>query len=213
MKKIKAKKFNFQYGGGRKGDIVMMTVDIVAIILTLAFFFGGIMLGFGKTLKLLTGGLVGKILSVVVCYFLFGIVLALPFVQELLNKLITALQEDGSWYCNVLLYIRLDLIVFAVALFIFVQIARRWVVSLIKAVFEINKKPIRVLNKTLGAVAGVVSLFIITLIVFQFLALVGGLDGDFYQSIQGSALGIDKLFRYNPLNSIFDTIVQAIKPE
>ena len=191
----------------------MMTVDIVAIILTLSFFVGGTLLGFGKTLKLLTGGIVGKIISVVVCYFLFGIVLSWPFVQDLLDRLILALQENGSTICKILLYIRLDLIVFAVALFIAVQIIRKWVVALLKSFFEINTKPMRVINKVLGAILGLVSLVILTLIVFQILAWIGGAEGDFYRSIQGSAFKIDEIFKNNPLNSIFETILKSIKSE
>ena len=82
----------------------MITADVIAIILTLVFFIGGVLLGFGKTLKLLTDGVVGKIISVVVCYFLFGIVLALPFVQDLLNRLVDALRENGNFICRIFFF-------------------------------------------------------------------------------------------------------------
>ena len=39
----------------------MLTIDIVAMVAAAVFLLGGILLGFGATLKLLTGGLVGKI--------------------------------------------------------------------------------------------------------------------------------------------------------
>lgn len=189
----------------------MITADAIAIILTLAFFAGGVLLGFGKTLKILSGGLVGKIISIVVCYFLFGIVLYLPFVQSLLDKLIFALKEDGSFICKVLLYIRLDLIVFAVALFIVVQIFRKWVVSLIKVFFEIDTKPMRIINKVLGAVLGLASLTVFTLVIFQIIAWIGGTEGDFYQSLSGSAFKLDEIFKNNPVNSIFETIIKSFK--
>lgn len=191
----------------------MITADVIAIILTLVFFIGGVLLGFGKTLKLLTDGVVGKIISVVVCYFLFGIVLALPFVQDLLNRLVDALRENGSFICRILLYIRLDLIVFAVALFFIVQILRKWVVSLIKVFFEIDAKPMRVINKVLGAFLGLATLAVFTLTIFQIIAWIGGTDGDFYQSLTGSVFDLDVLFVNNPLNSIIDTILKSFKSE
>ena len=191
----------------------MLTIDIVAMVAAAVFLLGGIFLGFGATLKLLTGGLVGKIISVVVCYFLFGVVLALPFVQALLDKLVTALHENGSGICQVLLYIRLDLIVFAVALFFAVQLLRIWLVSLVKTIFEMDRKPMRILNKLLGALLGVVSFIIVSLIVLQILWWIGGDDGDFFYAIEGSAFGIDFVYKNNPLNSIFTTIYKAIAME
>ena len=191
----------------------MITADVIAIILMLAFFFGGIILGFGKTLKLLTSGLVGKIISVVVCYFLFGVVLYIPFVQSLLDKMIFALKENGNFICKVLLFIRLDLIVFAVALFIFVQLLRRWAVGLIKSFFEIDTKPMRIINKVLGAALGLVALVIFTLVIFQIIAWIGGTEGEFYQSLTGSVFKLDEIFKDNPVNSIFKTIIKSFKTE
>ena len=191
----------------------MITADVIAIILMLAFFFGGIILGFGKTLKLLTSGLVGKIISVVVCYFLFGVVLYIPFVQSLLDKMIFALKENGNFICKVLLFIRLDLIVFAVALFIFVQLLRKWAVGLIKSFFEIDTKPMRIINKVLGAALGLVALVIFTLVIFQIIAWIGGTEGEFYQSLTGSVFKLDEIFKDNPVNSIFKTIIKSFKTE
>ena len=187
----------------------MITADVVAIILTFAFFAGGLLLGFGKTLKLITSGLIGKIISVIVCYFLFGIVLYLPFVQNLLDKLVFALKENGNFICKILLFIRLDLIVFAFALFIFVQILRKWAVALLKGFFEIDTKPMRVINKVLGAVLGLASLAVFTLVAFQIIAWAGGTDGEFYQSLSGSVFKLDEIFKNNPVNSIFQTIIKS----
>lgn len=191
----------------------MITADVIATILMLAFFFGGIILGFGKTLKLLTSGLVGKIISVVVCYFLFGVVLYIPFVQNLLDKMIFALKENGNFICKVLLFIRLDLIVFAVALFIFVQLLRRWAVGLIKSFFEIDTKPMRIINMVLGAALGLIALVIFTLVIFQVIAWIGGTEGEFYQSLSGSVFKLDEIFKNNPVNSIFKTIIKSFKTE
>ncbi|MDY6366986.1 MAG: hypothetical protein SPL13_00495 [Clostridia bacterium] len=189
----------------------MLTIDIVAIIASVVFVLGGIMLGFGKTLRLLTGGIVGKIMAIIACYFLFGIVLALPFVQNLLDKFVGVLKDNGSWYCKALLYVRIDLIVFAIALFFIVLLFRKILVKIIQKFFEMDNKPMRIINKVLGGILGFISLAAVALIVFQIIALIGGKEGDFYQSIQGSVFGIDALFKNNPLNSIVDTIAKAFK--
>lgn len=184
----------------------MILADIVALAAGLICLVVGSAIGFGKGLKFLTGGIFGKIISVVVCYFLFGIVLNWGFVQALMLKLTTALSENGSWICNVLLTIRIDLIVFAAVLFVAVQILRRIVVAIIGGIMGINNKVISVINRILGVVLFAVFVAIVALIVFQIIAWVSGTDGAFYQNLQGSAFGLDKIFRDNPLNSVFESI-------
>ena len=163
-------------------------------------------MGFGRWLKILTGGIVGKIISVIICYFLFGIVLDWYFVRALMQKITEALQEDGSWICRVLLTIRLDLIVFGAVLFIAVQLLRKFVVYLIANVMQADNKVISVLNRFLGVILLTAFLAVVMLIVFQIVAWVLGTDGGFYQSLQGSVFGLDKIFTDNPLNSVFENI-------
>lgn len=184
----------------------MITADFVLIIIALLAVLCGLVMGFGKTLKLVTRGVIGKIISVVVCYFLFGIVLNMGFVQNLLDKLITALSDNGSGICTLLIKIRIDLIVLAIALFIIVQILRKVLVSLIGDLFEIDKKPVKVINKILGVVLMFAVNAIIILVVMQILAWITGVDGSVYEFLSGSKLGLDKLFLNNPLNSVFENI-------
>lgn len=184
----------------------MITADVIVIIAIFSCIVLGSMMGFGKALRLFTGGIFGKVISVVICYFLFGIVLSWGFVQTLLAKFTTMLSENGSWICNLLLTIRIDLIVFALVLFVVVQIIRRLVVYIVSNVMEIDNKFVSVLNRILGVVFLLVFVFIVMLIVFQIIAWVGGTDGDFYIKLQGSAFGLDKIFADNPLNAIFQSI-------
>lgn len=184
----------------------MTTADVVLIIVLLVSVFLGLILGFGKGLKLITSGILGKIISIVVCYFLFGVVLNMGFVQDLLDKLITALKENGNGICNLLIKIRIDLIVLAVALFLIVQILRKVIVSIIKDFFEIDKKPIRVINKVLGVTLFLIVNIILVLTIMQVSAWIGGTDGAVYGFLEGSKFGLDKLFINNPLNSLFETI-------
>ena len=184
----------------------MITADIIVLITILFCLVGGAALGFGRWLKILTGGVVGKIISVVICYFLFGIVLDWPFVKALTQKITDTLQADGSWICQVLLIIRLDLIAFGALLFVIVQILRKFVVYLIANVMQVDNKVIRIINRVLGIVLLTAFMAILTLVVFQVVAWVMGTEGGFYQSLQGSVFGLDKIFIDNPLNSVIESI-------
>lgn len=184
----------------------MTTADLVLIIIALGSVFAGLILGFGKGLKIITSGIIGKIISIVVCYFLFGVVLNMGFVQNLLDKLITALKENGNGICNLLIKIRIDLIILAVALFFIVQILRKVIVSIVKDIFEIDKKPVKIINKVLGITLFLAVNAVIILTIMQVSAWIGGTDGAVYGFLEGSKLGLDKLFINNPLNALFETI-------
>lgn len=184
----------------------MITADVIVLVALLICIVLGSFMGFGKGLRLFTGGVFGRIISVVICYFLFGIVLSWDFVQDLLLRFTTMLSEQDTWICNLLLKIRIDMIVFALALFIVVQILRHLVVHIIAGVMEVDNKVMRVFNKILGVVLFLAFAVVFMLVIFQIIAWVSGTDGGFYQSLQGSAFGLDKIFTDNPLNSVFESI-------
>lgn len=187
----------------------MITADVIVLVALLICIVLGAFMGFGKGLRLFTGGVFGRIISVVICYFLFGIVLSWSFVQDLLLKFTTMLAEQDTWICNLLLQIRIDMIVFGAVLFLVVQILRHLVVHIIAGVFEIDNKAIRIINKILGVVLFLAFAVIFTLIIFQIIAWISGTDGGFYESLQGSVFGLDKIFTDNPLNSVFESIRAA----
>lgn len=183
----------------------MLVVDIVAIVSFIVFFFMGMGFGFGKGLKFCTSGWMGKIISIVVCYFLFGIVLSWGFVQDILASFVNALTENGSEFCQFLLTIRIEIITFGIVLFIVVQLLRILVVNIIKSIMEIDSAVMRVINKVLGVVLFLGALIVLALIIFQIIAWIGGTNGGFYQEIEGSIFGLDYVFANNPLNSIFES--------
>ena len=187
----------------------MITADVIVLVALLICIVLGAFMGFGKGLRLFTGGVFGRIISVVICYFLFGIVLSWSFVQDLLLKFTTMLAEQDTWICNLLLQIRIDMIVFGAVLFLAVQILRHLVVHIIAGVFEIDNKAIRIINKILGVALFLAFAVIFTLIIFQIIAWISGTDGGFYESLQGSVFGLDKIFTDNPLNSVFESIRAA----
>ena len=178
------------------GDVVFLIAILVALLL-------GVLVGFGKGLKFVTGGTIGKIISVVVCYFLFGVVLNWSFVQVWLNWFTNLLANDGSWICNALLSIRIDLIAFAVVLFIVVQILRRIIVAIISGVLSIKKPVIKAINRFLGVILFIAFFAMIALIVFQIAMWTSGTENGIYKAIEGSIFGLDKVYLGNPINSVF----------
>lgn len=183
-------------------DGIVIVGAILAVVL-------GIMIGFGRGLKLCTIGPSGILISIVFTYFLFGAVLKLPFIQNWLNQMMISLSENPSWICKVLVAIRIDLIVFAVALFLVIQILRKVLVNILVGIGDSNVIGIKVVNKILGAVLLLAAYLVLLTIVFQILYWIYG-AGDtsaFYQSLKGGLLGLDGFYANNPLTGLVDTII------
>ncbi|MBO4251359.1 MAG: hypothetical protein J5911_01710 [Clostridia bacterium] len=185
---------------------MMITADIVVLIAVAFCIIGGAALGFSRWLKILTGGVFGVIISIVVCYFIFGIALDWAFVKALMLKITEALQENGSWICNFLLAVRLDLIVFAALLFLVVHILRKITVYIIASVMQADNKVVSIVNRILGVVLLFLFAVMLMLVVFQIVAWVMGVDGGLYPALQNSVFGLDKIYANNPLMSVIEGI-------
>jgi hypothetical protein len=181
----------------------MLTVDYVAIGSVLLFGFIGAWLGFGKGLKVLTKGIGGVAISVVICYFLFGMVTSLSFIQDLMKSLTDFLNTEGNTFCTLLVNIRIDIIAVAALLFVLVQIIRKMIVSVISTGLESDNVFVKAINKTLGVVLAVAVLIVLCLIVMQISSLLAGENGEIYSITQGSFFRLDYVYRNNPLVSIF----------
>ena len=188
----------------------MLTADVVVIIAFILCIVLGSLLGFGRVLRFFSGGIFGMIISVVICYFLFGVVLSWEFVQELLLKFTDTLAEKDSWILNILIKIRIDLVVFAIVLFGVVQLIRTLVVNFVAEIFEAQNKFVSVINRLLGLIILTAFVIIFTLVAFQIIAWVSGTDGAFYQSLSGSVFKLDALFADNPLNAVFEHIGSTV---
>lgn len=180
-------------------------ITLAVILITTVI---GVLAGFGNGLKFFSHGWMGRIVSVIICYFIFGLVLKIPFVEEAMSKFVAKLDEN-KWYLKILKYVRIDLIAFAVILYFVVQIAKRLLLGVIEKIFETNVWLMRILNKFLGAAIYLFILLLVTLIVFQIAYYIKGTDGVIYAKIQGSLFGLDKLYSDNPLNAVIDSIRQA----
>ena len=180
----------------------MVSADYIAIAAVLIFAIIGSMIGFGKQLQILTKGIFGIVISLVVCYLLFGFVYNIPFVQTLLEKFKDYLISTDKPVVNFLLKIRIDIIAYAVALFIVVTIVRIVIVSIVKNVVEAESTVMRFVNKVLGAILGVGIAALIGLVVMQIKFISG--DGVVPEKLVGSFFRLDYVYAHNPLTAILN---------
>ncbi len=159
-------------------------------------------MGFGKGLKFFTEGIFGIIISVVVCYLIGGMVLKFSFVQTLLGKFIDALADKNK-FCDFLLKIHIEIVVYYIVLFVIVSAARVLIVFLLKRFVEIDRPVFKVINKSLGILLFLIVLVFLTLFIFQVIYWIGGSTYDnFHQKLAGSFFRLDKLLEANPLASL-----------
>ncbi len=181
----------------------MILADWIALGVVVAFALIGLIVGFGNVLKFFTSGIFGVIISLVVCYFLYGIVLNWDFVKDLMTALLNAVESADNWFCDFLVKIRIDIVAVCVAMFIVVQIVRIIIVSIIKNIVEINNPVVKVINKLFGMVLAVAILAMLGLIAFQVIAWIGGnTSARFADAIADSKFRLDYIFLHNPLNQI-----------
>ncbi len=183
----------------------MITADYIALAALVISVLLGVGVGFGRGLKFFTSGIFGVIISIFVCYLIFGFVLDWDVVGNLLGDFNNWLREQGgvgTFFAD----IYIDRVVLAVVLFIIVQIVRIIVVKIVKGIVEINNVVFKVINRILGAAFFVAVAMAVLLIVFQIVAWIGGdTAANFAANLDGSAFRLDDLFVNNPLNAIFAT--------
>lgn len=181
-------------------------MDRFFIILMLASALLGAIFGLGKVLKTLTNRLPGKIAAGVFTYFIYGTVLNLDFVNALLTSFVTMIAGLNNFASKILLIIRIDMIVFAVALFLAVRIAQKIAVALVAKIIQAKNPLFIAVNRIGGALLSAGCIFVVFLIVLQFSAWTSGYDGAMYDTLKDSKIGLDRLFLNNPLNAITEMI-------
>lgn len=185
----------------------MVLFDWLAIGLGALFCLIGFLVGFGRGLRFFTGGFIGVVIAIFVCYLFGNVIYKISFVQELLDKFNGALQGKNA-FCDFLVKIHIDIVVYYIALFIIVMILRVIIVKIISHTFEIQNVFFKFLNRTLGMVLFVAAFVFISLFAFWIIDLIGGsAEGWLVGKLSGSALRLDKLFYNNP----FMTIIKVIK--
>jgi len=178
----------------------MVLADYLFIGGIVLFAILGLGLGLGKQLGFFTRGIFGLIISVFLCYLLFGFVYNILFVQERLAHFREVLGRSNGFFLKILRYIRVDIICYAVALFLIVTVLRIILMLVLKGVLEIDTPVMKVLNKSFGLILGVAVFFALGLIVMQIMYLSG--DGNVPQTMKGSVFGLDYVYTHNPLTKI-----------
>lgn len=178
------------------GDWIFLAVLLIVAGL-------GAMLGFGKVLKFVTGGIIGVFISVLLCYCFGGMILDLPFVNQMLADL------ASHWsHIAILSAIHLEIIIYYIALFIITTIIRIIIVHIIKGLVETNMLLMRILNKLLGAVLLVGLMFILMGLVFQIIGWIGGTtEANFRATLAQNAGAIVRhLYDWNPMKSLTEFV-------
>ncbi len=120
----------------------MLMVDWIALGIIVVFAAIGALIGFGRGLKFLTGGIFGIIISVVLCYIFGSMILGVPFVNDLLTKLA---ESIGGWSIVVT-------VIYYVVLFILFTLIRILIVKIIRKVAEADVLIMKIINKVFGAI-------------------------------------------------------------
>ncbi|MCM1545827.1 MAG: hypothetical protein NC033_02205 [Clostridiales bacterium] len=189
----------------------MQVIDWVAIGVVLGAIAIGTLLGFGKQLKIFTGGIIGVLISLVVTYFSIGVVASWGFVQDIMLKLHNAMAGADNAFVNFLIKIGIEKIILGIALFIIIQIIRVIIVNIIKGVMEADNVVLKTINRVAGAVFMLAVACMVTLIVFHIIQLIGGnTAGNFHQSISGSVFKLDWVYENNPLRFIVQKIGESV---
>lgn len=184
----------------------MVTADWVILIGALVFLVLGWLVGFGKGLKFFTKGIFGIIISVFFCYVFGGMILKLSFIQKILDAFIGAITDKGS-FCDFLINIHIDIILYYIVLFIVAQLVRLVIVLILGSVVEIDNVVMKIINRTLGLIFFFGVFFILTLFAFQIVAWIGGDTAeDFVAHLSRGKLGLGSLYNHNPLLAIVERV-------
>lgn len=125
----------------------MNTIDIISLAALILIAIIGYALGFGKSLKMVTGGIVGFIISLFVCVAFGGYFQGLAPIASFITKI----NDLTTGYWEFLKYLKLGYVAFYLILFAAVQIARGIVVKTIAKLDYAKNKAIKIINKILGA--------------------------------------------------------------
>lgn len=178
----------------------MCTADWIAIGVVLGCILLGALLGFGKLLTFFTNKVFGKITALFICYTFGGMFMSIGFVHDLLVKIASLWSGSDNFFLIFLTKIHPEIIIYYILLFIAVFWLIKLLALLAKAILEIKVLPLKIINKTAGAILMTGTGILIGLLVFQVIYWVGGeTAAEFLNSLHGSLFGLDKLFLNNPL--------------
>ena len=177
------------------GDWIFLGAMLVMVLL-------GSILGFGKVFSwFVLNKIVRIIVAVFVCYTFGGIILGIPFVGRILEKL-AANWSDVEFLTK----IHLEIIIYYAALFLITIIIIAITSKIIRGISEADYKPVKVINKFLGAITFGIFAFAIMLFVFHVIRWVGGeTSKNFLEMLQTDAGAILRpLYENNPMTTLIE---------
>lgn len=158
----------------------------------------GSLLGFGKVFGLFVlNKVIRIILAVFVCYTFGGMILSIPFVNQMLVDL------AANWsHIEFLTKIHLEIIIYYAALFLITIIIILILSKIINAASETQVLPIKILNKVFGAILFSLLCLAAMLLVFQVISWIGGeTSKNFLIMLQTDANAILRpLYENNPIS-------------
>lgn len=188
----------------------MLMVDWIALGIIVVFAAIGALIGFGRGLKFLTGGIFGIIISVVLCYIFGSMILGVPFVNDLLTKLA---ESIGGWSIVVT-------VIYYVVLFILFTLIRILIVKIIRKVAEADVLIMKIINRVFGAIlmaAFGVLLGMLALQIIYWVQTNPDSLGDIYvnwmmnaETSDPSAI-VGALYVNNPLSALADYFTQIVE--
>lgn len=180
------------------GDWIFLGALLIVAIL-------GSLLGFGKVFSLFVfNKLVRILVSIFVCYTFGGMILSIPFINQLLIDL------AANWaHVEFLTKIHLEIIIYYIVLFIIIMLIILILSKIIRGVSESKFLPIRVLNKTFGAILFVAFAMALMLLAFHIISWIGGETAkNFLSSLQTDANAIVRpLYENNPMTQWVEAFI------
>ena len=146
----------------------------------------------------------GKIVTLVITYFLLGIVIGMDQTKQAQANFIEFLKSKNNGLCNFLITIRIETILTAVIVFIAVMILQLIVVNVLAGLLSIDGAGAKFFNSILGVLLGVAECAALVLIVLEAMYIFGGgAESVNLESLKDSFFGLDNIYLNNPLSAIF----------
>ncbi len=182
----------------------MITADWISLAVIAAFALLGVLVGFGKGLRFFTKGIFGIIISVFLCFCFGGMIMSLGFVQSLLAKISSLWVGKENFWCELLAKIKAETVIFYLILFAVAQIVRLLITKFIQSFFEMDNKPMKIINKVFGALLFVAMLFLLGLFALYVISWVGGSTAQQVDTYLSGSNFLGAMYRNNPVAGLWE---------
>lgn len=178
----------------------MVTADVIFLIAMIIALALGALLGFGKVFCFILKGKFGFVLALYLAYLLTNVLYNIPFIHDFGVSIVTSLTNNSNFFTNILLFIRIDFIIIFLIVAVGCVILKLIFAKTIQAIFEMDNKVMKIINRVTGSLIMFVYAFTLMLTVFQVIyTFNNGINGEYYQTLLGSVFKLNYLYADNPL--------------